>query len=108
MVSYFGMGARCNHPITGFWLPLTSRTYERLLTGSELYWKNLAAHKIELQTLVDPRGNKIMAICFLSLEYFAQMFNRPFDKNGTKIGQFTLTFWPDFGVIDCILLPFLD
>ena len=36
MVSYFGMGARCNHPITGFWLPLTEPIYERLLTGSDL------------------------------------------------------------------------
>ena len=35
----------------------------RLLTGSESYWGNLAAHKFEFQTLVDPRGNKFMAIC---------------------------------------------
>ena len=63
MASYLGMGARCNHTITGFWLPLTSRIYERLKTGSESYWGNLAAHKFELQTLVDLRGNKFMAIC---------------------------------------------
>ena len=111
MVSYFGMGARCNHPITGFWLPLTEPIYERLLTGSELYWGNLAAHKIKLKTLVPPRGNKIMAICFLGSEYYTQRLNRPFDENGKKIGPYLWPprshFWPIFEVKGMISHDFL-
>ena len=41
---------------TGVWLPLSSRIYERLLTGSELWWGNLDAHKFELEALAAPGG----------------------------------------------------
>ena len=58
---------------TGVWLPLTSRIYETLLTGSELYWGNLTAHKFGLKALVAPRGKKILAIIFLCSEYFAHV-----------------------------------
>ena len=45
--------------------------------------------KFELQALVAPRRKKINL--FWGLEYFAQRFNRPFDKNGPN--QFlTLSF----------------
>ena len=54
---------------TDVWSPLTSRIYEKLLTGSELCWGNLAAQKFELQTLVAPRGKKYL---FLGSEYFAR------------------------------------
>ena len=45
---------------------------------------NLAAQKFELQALVALRGKKILAICFLGSEYFAQRFNSPVDENGHK------------------------
>ena len=63
--------------------------------GSESKWRNLAAHKFELQTLLAPRREKILAICFLGSEYYA--LNRPFDENGQK--RFGPFFWPTFGVI---------
>ena len=62
------------------------------------------ASPFELQALVAPRGKKILAICFLGLEYFSQRFNRPFDKDA-KNKVLTLfwtprgTFWPKKGVI---------
>ena len=42
------------------------------------------AHKFALQAPVAPRGKKIFVICFMDLEYFAQRFNPPFEKNGKK------------------------
>ena len=63
--------------------------------GSESKWRNLAAHKFELQTLLPLRREKILAICFLGSEYYA--LNRPFYENGQK--RFGLFFWPNFGVI---------
>ena len=59
-IGYFGK----RFLVTGVWLPLTSRVYERLLTGSEFKWGNLAAHKFELQTLVAPRGNRFWQSVF--------------------------------------------
>ena len=63
---------------------MISGIYETRLTGSELQWGNSAAHKFELQALVAPSGEKILAICFLGSEYFAKRFNRPFDKKTKK------------------------
>lgn len=40
----------------------------------------MAAHKFEVQALVALRGKKILAICFLGSEDFAQRFNWPFDE----------------------------
>ena len=64
--------------------PLIAGIYETRLTGSELLWGNSASHKFELQALVAPREDMILAICFLSSEYFAQRFNRPFDNPPKK------------------------
>ena len=63
---------------------LISRIYETLLIGSEIKWGNLAAHKFELQALVALRVKKILAICFLGSEYFAQRLNEPLDENGKQ------------------------
>ena len=64
--------------------PLIARIYETCFKGSELLWENSATHKLELQALVAPRGDMILAICFLGSEYFAQRFYWPFDKKKTK------------------------
>ena len=53
----------------------------------ENLWK--AVNKIRLQAHVAPRGNEILAICFLGSEYFAYTFNQPFHKKGQKeFGRF--------------------
>ena len=52
----------------------------------------LAAHKFKLQALVASRGIKVLAICFLGLDYFALRFNQSGDKNGQKKFDQFLTF----------------
>ena len=56
----------------------------------------LATHKFKLQALVASRGIKVLAICFLGLDYFALRFNQSGDKNGQKIFDQFLTFLVKF------------
>ena len=42
-------------------------------------WRNSAVHKSDVQALVAPRGDMILAFCFLGSECLTQRFNGPSD-----------------------------